>query len=92
MGKPGKPYNIGGEEEISIWDLSKKVATIINSGVDVVRSKANDVNYLIDNPQRRCPDISRARDELNYLAKVKIDCGLRRSIKWYQDSYPHLRS
>lgn len=97
LGEPGRPYNIGNDEEISIQDLSQKIATVINAVINndvvvVLRSNAKDANYLTDNPRRRCPDISRAKVELNYLPKIKIDVGLRRSIKWYRDSYSHLRS
>ena len=37
----------------------------------------------MDNPNRRCPIITKARTELGYDPQVTIDDGLRRSLVWY---------
>jgi UDP-glucuronate decarboxylase len=49
----------------------------------VVRRKTPDQNYLVDNPNRRCPVIAKARAELGYDSQVALDEGLRRSLIWY---------
>ena len=43
-------------------------------------------DYLIDNPQRRCPDIGKARRELGFEPAVALDDGLRRTLRWYARS------
>ena len=48
-----------------------------------MRQVSADKEYLIDNPNRRCPIITKARTELGYDPKVIIDEGLRRSLLWY---------
>ena len=39
--------------------------------------------YLKDNPNRRCPIITKARAELGYAPEVDVDTGLRRILNWY---------
>ena len=41
------------------------------SGKLVVK-KNKDKNYLVDNPNRRCPDLSKAKKELNFNPKNKF--------------------
>jgi nucleoside-diphosphate-sugar epimerase len=49
----------------------------------VVRGAAKEADYLVDNPNRRCPVIDKARSELGFDPKVLIDEGVRRSLIWY---------
>ena len=52
----------------------------------VVRQKSKDPDYLVDNPNRRCPMITKARTELGYDPVVTLDEGLRRSLIWYTEN------
>jgi UDP-glucuronate decarboxylase len=49
----------------------------------IVRQQNTDKDYLVDNPSRRCPVISKARTELGYDPQVTLEEGLRRSLIWY---------
>ena len=89
-GRPGEPYNIGQEApEVTMKELAHLVA---NAGRElfgysgrVVLEKSTDSQYLTDNPQRRCPDISKARHELGFTPTVPLVDGLRRSLVWYSE-------
>jgi nucleoside-diphosphate-sugar epimerase len=88
-GRSGEAYNIGVEApEISIAELAEKVVAIARClfGYQgrVVRKKSADGAYLVDNPGRRCPVISKARTELGYDPSVSLEEGLRRSLIWYR--------
>jgi UDP-glucuronate decarboxylase len=86
-GKPASPYNIGNDElEISMVDLAKKIANIIGN-TEVEMNISDDKNYLTDNPQRRCPSIEKAKNELGYKPKINIDEGLNNVIMWYRETY-----
>ena len=50
---------------------------------DVVHRSNAEADYLVDNPNRRCPNIDKARAELGYDPQVLIDEGLRRTLIWY---------
>jgi UDP-glucuronate decarboxylase len=87
-GRPGEAYNIGVERpEISIGDLAERMVGIATELLGyrgkVIRGVSSDKNYLVDNPNRRCPDIGKARGELEYDPGVSLEEGLRRMLTWY---------
>ena len=87
-GRSGEAYNIGVETpEISMSDLADRVVALgsqlFGYSGKVVRQESADKDYLVDNPNRRCPVITKARSELGYDPKVTIDDGLRRALIWY---------
>lgn len=89
-GANGEPYNIGTEApEISMDDLARLVVDIATETLGyegtVVRSTSTDPDYLTDNPNRRCPDIGKARSELGYAPVMGLEAGLLRSLLWYRD-------
>ena len=86
VGRPGEAYNVGVETpEISMADLADKVAALGRElfGYTGRVVKKVDPDYLVDNPERRCPIITKARTELGYDPTILVDEGLRRSMIWY---------
>ena len=87
-GRPGEAYNVGVETpEISVIELASRAVALgkelFGYSGQVVRQESADKDYLVDNPIRRCPIITKARTELGYDPQVTIDEGLRRSLLWY---------
>jgi len=87
-GRDGEPYNIGTEKpEISMSELASRLTATANElfGYQgkVVHRPAPEALYLVDNPNRRCPNIDKARSELGYNPGISIEEGLRRSLIWY---------
>lgn len=87
-GRAGEPYNIGIDRpEISIADLAtlsvKAAEELLGYRGKVVLGESSETDYLIDNPNRRCPMIDKARTELGYRPKVSIEEGIYRSLIWY---------
>jgi nucleoside-diphosphate-sugar epimerase len=87
-GHQGQAYNIGVDKpEISMRELAEKVVTtaseLFGYTGTVVLGTSNEAAYLVDNPNRRCPKIDKARDHLDYDPEILIDEGLRRSMIWY---------
>lgn len=85
-GRPGEAYNVGVEApEISVAELAEKVAALgrelFGYRGRVIRKV--DADYLVDNPERRCPVIAKAREHLGYEPTIPLDEGLRRSLIWY---------
>ena len=86
-GVPGEAYNIGNPKpEISIIELIEKIEFILDKKV-----KYNIVDYPdsypADEPNRRCPDILKAKRQIKYQPKVDINEGLRRFIRWSDSVY-----
>lgn len=91
-GRKGEAYNIGVEKpEISIKELAKKMVKIgreeFNFTKQIIFQESKDKNYLTDNPNRRCPLIDKARDELGYDPQISLDEGLQRVLSWYKNTY-----
>jgi UDP-glucuronate decarboxylase len=89
-GRSGEAYNIGVDSpEISIAELAERVASIagalLHYSGKILRHISPDRQYLTDNPNRRCPMIDKARNELGYNPVISLDEGLRRSLVWYSD-------
>ncbi len=87
-GLQGEAYNIGVETpEISMLEAANKMAIIgaelFGYSGEVVRKESDEVDYLVDNPNRRCPVIKKARTHLGYAPSVSVDDGMRRSLIWY---------
>ena len=85
-GRAGESYNIGTEKpEISMKELAALVVKVTGAAVQVISEKSGDRDYLTDNPQRRCPVIRKAREELGYAPRVDLEEGLRRSCEYYRN-------
>lgn len=87
-GRPGEAYNVGVETpEISMADLARTMASLagelFNYRGSVIHRISDDKDYLVDNPNRRCPIILKARTELDYDPRVSLEDGLRRALIWY---------
>ena len=52
----------------------------------MIHQESADKDYLVDNPNRRCPVIEKARKELGYAPQVSFEEGLRRSLIWYSEN------
>lgn len=87
-GRPAEPYNVGIDRpEISMAQLAEVVCgtatELFGYRGRVVLGKAAQADYLVDNPNRRCPVIDKARSELGYRPKVLVEEGIYRSLVWY---------
>jgi dTDP-glucose 4,6-dehydratase/UDP-glucuronate decarboxylase len=87
-GGDGEPYNVGIEKpEISMAQLANLVrdsaSRLFGYKGKVVLGKAQEADYLVDNPNRRCPVIAKAREQLGYAPRVAIEDGVQRSLIWY---------
>ena len=80
-----EPFNIGTAfPEISMRDLAALLLKIAGSRRKVVYRPSNEVHYLTDNPNRRCPDITKVRSQIGYNPLVGLETGLGRTIEWYR--------
>jgi UDP-glucuronate decarboxylase len=83
----GEAFNVGNDElEINIKTLANMIAKLVG-GVQIEFGQSNEADYLTDNPQRRCPDLTKARTLLNYEPKVNLETGLEKTLAWYKEVY-----
>jgi len=87
-GQPGEPYNIGNPKpEISMVDLAQTIdRTLPELKVRYSLIEHPDT-YPADEPQRRCPDITKARLQVGYEPTVSLEAGLKRFLGWARTAY-----
>jgi UDP-glucuronate decarboxylase len=76
-GFPG-PINLGNPDEVSVASIAKKIIQITGSKSKLVFEKLPE-----DDPRRRCPDISKARDILKWTPRTKLHDGLKKTIEYF---------
>jgi UDP-glucuronate decarboxylase len=80
-GKPGEAYNIGNSDnEISMRNLATMYSELVPAASFSCVSYPD--TYPAGEPQRRCPDLRKAAQELGYASKVDLKVGLSRFIAW----------
>ena len=86
-GVPGEAYNIGNPTpEISMVDLVRRIEGVLGRPVAHNIIEYPD-SYPADEPNRRCPDIKKARLQLNFTPSVDLDDGLKRFLSWSDGIY-----
>ena len=79
-GKEPRPVNLGNPEECSMLDLVQAVARACGREATVTYQPIPN-----DDPKQRCPDITRARELLNWSPAVSLQEGLQRTVSWFQN-------
>ncbi|MEE1942100.1 NAD-dependent epimerase/dehydratase family protein [Streptomyces sp. TRM 70361] len=72
------PVNIGGEEETTVLDIARRIIKLTGSSSPVAF-----VERPGDDPARRCPDTTLAREKLGWEPRVGWQEGLERTIDWF---------
>ena len=75
------PVNIGNPAEISILQFAEVINRLTGNPSGIV--KKPDLR-LGDDPQRRRPDITRARQILNWEPSISLDEGITRTIPYFR--------
>ncbi len=69
------PINLGNPVEMSMLQLAQRVIDLTGSASQLVFKPLPN-----DDPRQRCPDITRARDQLGWAPTVALDEGLKHTI------------
>jgi dTDP-glucose 4,6-dehydratase len=74
-----EPVNIGTDEERTILEFAEAVIKATRSKSRIVHVDANP-----DDPQRRKPDLTRAKEVLNWQPTTSLDEGLEKTIRYFK--------
>jgi UDP-glucuronate decarboxylase len=72
------PVNLGNPVETTVRELAETIIAMTGS-----RSKIEHRPLPVDDPTQRCPDISRARNLLDWEPRVPLATGLERTIAYF---------
>lgn len=73
------PINIGNPSEFSILELASHILELTNS-----KSKIIFKPLPLDDPKQRQPNISLAKNELNWEPKIELKEGLKKTIEYFK--------
>jgi len=76
---PGKPYNVGSDESVSIRDLAQRTSQLLGTGEFEVLGAA-DTGW---NPGRYVPKTDLVSRELGLYRTVSLDEAIRRTALWH---------
>ncbi|WP_069169941.1 UDP-glucuronic acid decarboxylase family protein [Streptomyces griseus] len=73
-----RPVNIGGGEEVTVADIARRVIAMTGSS-----SALTFVERPVDDPERRRPDTTLARELLGWEPRVSSEEGIKRTIAYF---------
>ncbi len=79
MSKENQPVNIGNPDEMSITTIANKIVEITKSSSTIVFKP-----LPVDDPKIRQPDISRAKEIINWSPEVSLDKGLKNTLEYFK--------
>jgi UDP-glucuronate decarboxylase len=78
------PVNLGNPHEITIAQLAELVINLTNSKSKIVVRQLPE-----DDPKRRCPDITKARELLKWQPVTHVEDGLRNTVEYFSRALSH---
>ena len=73
------PINIGNPSELKVIELARKVIDKIDTSSQIIHK-----SLPVDDPTRRKPDITLAKEVLNWNPYYSLDEGLGLTISWFR--------
>ena len=76
----GEVFNLGNTEEHTVLEYAHTIIHLCEATSTIVFEPNR-----VDDPERRRPNITKARQMLGWEPKVSIEVGLRLSIEWFSN-------
>jgi len=74
------PVNLGNSQEISIREFAEKINQYLKNPAGI---RYMEDMFVGHDPQVRCPDISRAKEILDWSPEISLDEGLRKTVDYF---------
>lgn len=78
-GLSGEVINLGNPEEVKIINLAMLIVELTKSSSEIIFTPQPP-----DDPKRRCPDITKAKELLSWEPKFSLREGLENTISWFK--------
>jgi len=75
-----RPVNLGNPVEYTVWEVAGLILELSGSAGGLIRGPLPQ-----DDPKRRCPDITRARESLGWEPRVPAREGLEKTLRWFAE-------
>ena len=70
-------FNIGNPYEMTVKELAETILKLTDSSSKIIFKPLPN-----DDPQQRRPDITKAKEKLNWVPKIDLETGLTTTIEW----------
>lgn len=74
-----QPVNLGNPQEHTIEEFAEIIHELVGGNSEVLKMPAVE-----DDPQRRKPDITRAKTQLNWEPRVALKDGLKKTMEYFK--------
>lgn len=78
-----QPINLGNPQEKTVAEIAQIIKELTNTRSEIVYKE-----LPIDDPRRRLPDITRAKEVLGWNPKTELLDGLKQTIAWFETQVP----
>jgi len=75
-----RPVNIGNPQEMTVGEIAALIIELTGSESEIVYEPLPE-----DDPKRRCPEITRARESLGWEPRVPVREGLTKTLDWFAE-------
>lgn len=76
----GEVINLGNNKEYTILELAEIILELTGSNSEIIFKP-----LPIDDPERRCPDLKKAKQLLDWEPQTSLKEGLKKTIEWFKD-------
>jgi len=81
----GQIFNIGSNHETTILELTALIRQLTDAASEIVPVPSETAyGPAFEEPRRRVPDVTRAREVLGFEAQTPLEDGLRRTLEWFR--------
>jgi UDP-glucuronate decarboxylase len=74
------PVNLGNPEEIPVLDVAETIIKLTKSSSKIIHKSLPE-----DDPLRRCPDISLAKEKLGWTPRIGLEEGLEKTVGHFKE-------
>ena len=88
-GRPGERYNFGGGAERSNVQVSELICGIVDRIIPIAQPRRSLITFVADRPGhdlRYAVDATKARCELDWQPRAKLERGLEQTVRWYLEN------
>ncbi|KAK9474102.1 uncharacterized protein V1510DRAFT_412428 [Dipodascopsis tothii] len=79
-----EPVNLGNQEEFTIEQFARMVRELVGDETGECTSKIINLAAMTDDPQRRKPDIQRAKEHLGWQPRWTVRDGLKETVQYFK--------
>lgn len=79
------PINLGNPQEKTVGEIAELIKQLTGTRSEIVFKE-----LPVDDPRRRLPDITKARELLGWTPKTELVDGLKQTIAWFETQVPRV--